>query len=142
MDNNIASLIDHQRWLLNNGIVHDSVKNNLFMYGSIAHKDVIAVDMSIDVSKKSVSYSLFFSKKTKKVIELFNRLRGKDDLISLFRLKRLLKKHGNLDLFSILNNFIKDYCGPGWRVTVKVMDYDDYVEDDYGRDTDGDEEVS
>ena len=42
--------------------------------------------------------------------------------------KRFLKKEGSLDFQSILNKFVKDFCGPKWSASVNVVDYDNYID--------------
>jgi hypothetical protein len=46
----------------------------------------------------------------------------------MWRFKRLLQKEGSLDFQQILNNFVKDFCGPKWNATVNVVDFNTYVE--------------
>jgi hypothetical protein len=42
----------------------------------------------------------------------------------------MLKKEGNLNLGIIISRFVKDYCGPNWNTSTKVLDIKDY-EDGY-----------
>ena len=126
--NEISNLLDHSRWLLNNGLFSDHIKKNLFMYGAIVHKDVQAVDIDVSPEKRSIKYILFFKSKTIKLIKLFDSLLSKKDLISLWRLNRILRKSGNLDLLSLLTKFVTDYCGPKWSVTLEIKDIKDYKE--------------
>jgi hypothetical protein len=124
----INSLVDHNRWLLNNGIMPEVAKNNLFMYGSIAHKDVRAVEVEVDSEKRSITYILYLDKSLIKTINTFKNLLNKKDILSLWRLKRILNKHGNLDLTNALQKFVKDYCGPKWTTIVDIKDVMDYKE--------------
>lgn len=39
----LAQFLDQERWLINNGLLTDSVKNQLFFCGSIVHTEVQAV---------------------------------------------------------------------------------------------------
>lgn len=129
MDNSgIESLIDHHRWLLNNGIVHDNIKNQLFMYGSIVHRDVAAVDLAVNATEKCISYKIFVNSELQQKIDKFNKLRDDQSFIGLWRFKRFLKKEGNLDFDSILNSFVIDYCGKGWKTNITTVDFNDYVE--------------
>ena len=125
-ETNISQLIDHHRWLLNNGIMHDDVKNHLFLYGSIVHKDVKAVDLVVDMENKTVHYDIYINKSLLKKINKFQELRGTTSLYGLWQLKRLVKNEGNLDFALILNNFIKDYCGSKWVSTVEIHDFKEY----------------
>jgi hypothetical protein len=47
----------------------------------------------------------------------------------MWRFKRLLKKEGALDFQQVLNNFVRDFCGPKWGVTVEIVDFNSYVEE-------------
>jgi len=124
----IVSHLDQQRWLMNNGFIPDSVKNQLFFYGSLVHKEVCAVHVSINAEKKLVSYDIFLNKKTLKKVNKFKSLSEKDDIISLWRVNRLLKKEGDLNFQRVLNKFVKDYCGPKWSAEVKSLDFDEYTD--------------
>jgi len=132
-DNNLSQFIDSNRFLLNSGLVPDSAKNNLFFYGSIVHKDVKAVSLKIDVENRHVSYQIYVSTKLLKKILKFNKLSNTQSLFGLWRLKRLIKKEGNLDFSKLLNSFVKDYCGSKWYATAEVIDvaeYRDEIEDE------------
>lgn len=126
----VESLVDHHRWLLNNGIVHDSIKNQLFMYGSIVHKNVLALELSVEVEKKTITYKIYLDSKTLKKISKFNNLKNDNSFLGLFLLKRFIKKEGNLDFKGILGTFIKDYCGPNWLVTLEILDFNNYKEEE------------
>ena len=135
--NNIEKLVDHCRWMLNNGIMNDMIKNQLFMYGSIVHKQVSALDLSIDMEKKCVNYEIYVSQKIISKIEKFNKLREDSSIFGLWRFKRFLRKEGNLDFQNILNSFVGDYCGSTWSATVSVINFSNYTE---GYDGDNEEE--
>ena len=58
-DKKLAEMLDHSRWQLNNGLVDDMTKNNLFVYGSIVNKEVKGVEVQVDVKEKIVKYDLY-----------------------------------------------------------------------------------
>lgn len=120
--------IDHQRWLLDHGFINDLHKDNLYMYGAIVHKDVMAVEVKVDCEKKLVSYDLYCDASLLKKITKYIELSKSDTVIGLWRFKRLLLKEGNLNIEFLLNNFIKDYCGPKWRAEVNLKDFNGYEE--------------
>jgi len=126
----IAELMDQERWLLNNGLITDSVKNQLFFYGSLIHKDTRALKVDINLEKKLVEYEIFLDKEVIDKIELYQRLQKRTDLIGMWRFRRMLKKESNLNFNSIINKFVKDYCGPKWSATVKVTDSSLYLDGD------------
>ena len=38
-------------------------------------------------------------------------------------MKHIVKRNGNLNFSKILSDFIKDYCGPSWSVTIVLSIY-------------------
>src|SRR5665213_4154429 len=99
--------ISHQRWLIENGFINDLHKDNLYMYGSIVHVDVQAVEVRIDIEKKAVEYDLYLTKHLLNRIDRFNVLSKDNSIIGLWMFKRMLKKEGNMNFLSILSNFVK-----------------------------------
>lgn len=128
----LAEYLDQSRWLMNNGLINDGIKNQLFTYGSIVHKDLKALELDIKVETKELEYRLFFDEKTLKLIAKYDELSKSDSMWGLWRFKRMLKKHGNLNLQHILSKFVKDFCGPTWSVKVNLMDFKYYVEGNDG----------
>lgn len=120
--------LDHQRWLMNHGLLNDLHKDTLYLYGTLVHKEVQAVELKIDVESKVLEYTIYLSSKLIKSYELYIRLRASNSIIDLWRLKRLLKKKGNLNFMTILSGFVKDYCGPKWNVKLEVKDFRSYEE--------------
>lgn len=125
----LAEYVDQQRWLLNNGLVTDDVKNQLFFCGSIVHRDVQAVELDLKPEDKLIHYTIYVDKVLLKKIDKYNRLYGAKGVFDMWRFKRLLKKEGSLDFQKILSKFVKDFCGPKWTVRVDTVDFNSYVED-------------
>lgn len=128
MQNDLPQMIDSDRWLLNNGLVSDAIKNNLFFCGSIVHKDVSAVEVKIVAEKKLVEYTIYVPAHLLKKINKYHQLHGSQSLLDMWQFRRLLKKEGCLDFQKVLNSFVTDYCGPKWTVTATVLSFDEYVE--------------
>lgn len=129
MDNNeLADYIDNQRWLMNNGLLNDAAKNQLFVYGSIVHKEVQAVELHIDVATKKVSYEIYITKSLLNKIEKYKKLSTSKGFFDMWRFKRLLEKEGNLNFQHVLTRFVRDFCGPKWVTEVKIFDIEKYVE--------------
>ena len=124
----LAKHLDHERWLLNSGLASDGAKNQLFLYGSIVHKDVRAVELSVNFESKLVEYTLYLDKKLLDKHLKYMDLSTKNSLWDLWRFRRMLKREGNLNFRHLLNRFVKTYCGPKWSVNVKVMDNNGYVD--------------
>lgn len=120
--------LTHQRWLLDNGLINDLHKDNLFVYGTIVHKEIQAVQVDIDVEKKQVRYDVYITGGLIKKIALFDRLQNSTGIIALWRLRNLVRNEGNLNFHSVLNKFVKDYCGPKWNADVKVKNIEEYEE--------------
>lgn len=124
----LSEFVDQQRWLLNNGLVTDSVKNQLFFCGSIVHSDVQAVELTIEPEAKIVNYTIYVPKDLMKKMQKYKELSTATSLFGMWRFKRFLKKEGALDFNGMLNKFVKDYCGPKWSATVSVFDFDGYID--------------
>ena len=124
----LAEYLDQQRWLMNNGLVPNSVENQLFFYGSIVHTEVQAVEVKIRPEIKNVDYTIYVDKDLIKRMEKYRKLSAATSLFGLWRFKRFLKKEGSLDFHSMLNSFVKDFCGPQWSAKVSVADFDKYVD--------------
>ena len=120
--------ISHQQWLINNGFVNDLHKDNLFLYGSLVHRDVQAVEVHIDVENKLVHYVIYVPRRLLKLVAKYEKLRGTDSVIGLWRLKRMLMKEGNLNFNHILQQFVRDYCGAKWSTKLELKDIANYEE--------------
>ena len=128
-DKELAEYVDQQRWLLNNGLISDGVKNQLFFCGSIVHKEVQAVEVDIVADEKLIKYTLYFEKKTLKKVDKYHRLSKSTSLFGMWQFKRFLEKEGTLDFPNMLNKFVRDYCGPQWSSAVTLKDFDTYIEE-------------
>ena len=124
----LEQFLDQERWLLNNGLLTDSVKNQLFFCGSIVHSEVQAVELEIHPEQKQVQYTVYINKDLLRKIELYKKLSTATSLFGMWRFKRFLKKNGAMDFQAILNKFVMDYCGPKWTAKVTVADFDVYVD--------------
>ena len=125
---NLEEYVDQRRWLLNNGLITDDVKNQLFFCGSIVHKEVQAVEVDIEADKKLVQYKIYINQDLIAKIAQYQVLSKSTTLFGMWRFKRLLKKEGALDFQQVLGNFVRDFCGPKWSVTVDIVDFNSYVE--------------
>lgn len=124
----LEQYIDQHRWLLNNGLVTEDVKNQLFFCGSIVHKEVQAVELELAPENKLILYKIYVDNDLLKKIESYKELSKSTGLIGMWRFKRLLKKEGSLDFQQILQKCVTDYCGPSWVTKVEVLNMDAYVE--------------
>ena len=131
----LAKYVDHERWLLNSGLASESAKNQLFLYGSIVHKDVQAVELDLNFENKLVDYTIYVDNKLLNKQLKYTRLSASKSLWGLWRFKRMLKKEGNLNFKHLLSRFVKTYCGSKWSVVVSIVDYSTY-DDGFGEDGD------
>lgn len=127
-DKDLAEYLDQGRWLLNNGMANEQVKNQLFMFGSVVHKEVQAVEVHIVPETKVVEYQVYIKADLIKKISKYKELSTRQDLIGMWRFKRFLKKEGNLNFTGILNKFVKEFCGSGWTVKVEEVDFEKYFD--------------
>lgn len=123
---NPSDILDHQKWLINNNLINDQHKDNIYLFGAILHKDIEALDVDIDPTNKVIKYNIYANKNLHKLLNKYNKLRSKDNIIALWRLKRLLKKQGSLDFKRILEINIKKYCGQAWRVELEIDSIGNY----------------
>lgn len=124
----LEEYVDQRRWLLNNGFITDDVKNQLFFCGSIAHKEVQAVELDLEPEAKKVKYRIYVNSDLIKKIDKYYVLSKSTSLFGMWRFKRFLKREGALDFHQIMNKLVRDFCGPTWSATVEVVDFDTYVE--------------
>ena len=119
-----------EMWFLEYGVITQALKNDLFVYGSILNEENIsAVSLNIKSKTKQVEYKIYVPAKFLKVYNLYNRLKVKTDILSLLRVRRLLKKFGNLNFTSILNKYVKDRCGVKWQVKFDLIDFSKYIDE-------------
>lgn len=126
MTNNINEYLDQNRWLLNNGLFTDAAKDNLHLYGSIVNPKITAVELVVDTNSKNINYTLYGSRSLIRAYNSYTALRSSTSLWDMWKLKRLLKRHGNLEFKNILTGFVKTYCGPNWSVDASLRESSEY----------------
>ena len=119
----------HQQWLLSHGFINDLHKDNLFAFGSLIHSDVRAVHVKIAHEKKTVNYDIYVDRSLIKSLAKYKKLVNTTSIFGLWKLKRLIKKEGNLNFNFIIDKFTKDYCGKDWKAKLKVVDIAEYKDD-------------
>lgn len=113
---------------MNNGLISDSVKNQLFFCGSIVHKDVQAVELQIKPEEKTLDYTIYVEKPLLKKIDTYKKLSTATGLFGMWKFKRFLKKQGSMDFQQILSRFVHDFLGNQWTTKVDVKDFAEYIE--------------
>jgi hypothetical protein len=127
-DKELMEYVDQQRWLMNNGLISDSVKNQLFFCGSIIHKDVQAVELEIKPEIKLLNYTIYFNKDVLDKIKRYGELSTATSVFRMWQFKRFLKKEGSMDFQQILSKFVSDFLGTKWTTNVQVKNFADYIE--------------
>lgn len=123
--------VDHKRWLMNNGMIDDTIKNDLFFYGSISHPNVKALEFSVDIENKTVNYDVYLQKQDFNIVKKFLKLSKSSSLFGLWRFKRMLKKHGNMNPGAHVDLAIKDFAGPNWKATATIKNFSEYNDSPY-----------
>ncbi len=124
----LKDMVDHQQWLIENGLFTDLAKDNLYLYGSLVHKDIQALHVIIEPDTKTIKYNLYAPTDLLRKVELSHKLRNSTSVWDLWRFKRLFKKEGNLSFQPLLNKFVKDFCGPKWKAEVTLKNVSEYVD--------------
>jgi hypothetical protein len=117
-ENDLKNPLHWIRWSLNAGIITDQIKDTLYGYAYLIHLDIRAAEVSIDANTKTINYKVYLSKKLDKAIKAYRSNLQSGGIIALWKAKRLVKKHGNLELEKVLKDFVDRFCGPGWTIVL------------------------
>jgi len=129
-------IIDHQRWLINNGFANDLLKDNLYLFGIYLHPGIREALVAINFPEKTVEYRIYTTKELYKDFYKYKRLQNSTSKWSMFRLKRLWRKHfenktdpARLDIDVIINSHVKELCGHNWSTKVDFFPVNQYKKD-------------
>ena len=126
MSNDVYEHVDQHRWLLNNGLFTDQAKDTLYLYGAIINQSITAVEVSVNSNTKIVKYIVYAPNPLLRDYNRYQALKGIGSILGMWKLKRLLKRHGNLEFLKILSGFVKTYCGPAWSVELELKESSEY----------------
>ena len=126
---NVNETLDQQRWLLNNGLFTDAVKDNLYLFGAVVHKDVVSLETVVDMNAKTIQYILYVKPSLIRYLYKYDKLLKSQSIFNMWRLKRLLKRQGNLNLLGMLDGFVKTLCGPAWQAKIDIKKDSEYVDE-------------
>jgi len=127
--------IDHHKWLVENNLLTEEMKNNIGMLAYCLIEDTIDASTNIDFENKSISYKLIIPDELYRNLLLLETYKNKKELgfFERRRLKKfLLKKKENdesglgYELEEIANKFIKAYFNNEWRARVEFKSLKDY----------------
>ena len=130
------------RWSLNAGIMTDQIKDTLYGYAYLIHPDIKAAEVSIDLTVKAVDYKVYVSKKIYGCITAYRSNVQSGGIIALWKARRLVKKHGNLELEKVLKDFVNRFCGPGWSTNLTIDIDSNYVSKDKTNEHPGDGSIT
>ena len=120
------------RWSVNSGLITGTAQTLLYSCAAMCHPAVKGVEMSIDPENKSIEYALILDGKDYSQFRKFQRLSASDSIISLWRLRRMVRKQGGFDLQTLVQTEVNRILGVDWTVVVNVLDADE--QPDPGRD--------
>lgn len=129
IDAKLAEYLDTRRWLINNGLLDENTKAQIWEFAAYVSPDVIALEVDIDVENKSISYTLYGEDQLIKNFNKFHKLVKAKTFIGVWLLKRFLRKHGSQDIEGMLQRCISDFLGPKWKVKAQLKHINLYVED-------------
>jgi hypothetical protein len=120
----IQETIDNERWLMNNGLISDSAKNNIYVYAYLVNKGITAAEVDINPESKTIYYNLYVKDN---LLKAYNYYSNRDDSwFSLIKSAYYVRKYGNLNFKMLLTKFVKDYMGPSWKVNLSVKKSSEY----------------
>lgn len=137
----LLEYLDQTRWLCDNGFLTSDIKNTLYGYASIVHKDVKAIHLATDVGTKTLHYEIYVDNCLLKKINRYmadivrynititKKSLSISDFLFIWRFKRFVKREGNLDFSQVLKRFVKDLLGDKWKVNVNVLNIEDFKEE-------------
>jgi hypothetical protein len=126
----MINYIDHHKWLVNNNILTDQVKDTIAMCGYCLIEDTKDVGTSIDFNNKVVSYRLLVPAKLYDNVMLLDRFNNGEKIgfFESLRLKKFIKAKKQNDetglgynIEEIGNRFIRNYLTKEWSVKVKLF---------------------
>jgi hypothetical protein len=97
-EEDVKRLVATDRWLLDSGLVTDSVQQNLLAYGYLSSDRVTDVKIALDVNKKTVGYQVFLSRSDLRRYREFRERLAKGKPVPLWQKLQLLLAMKVLDL--------------------------------------------
>ena len=122
--------LNHHRWLVENNLLTDEMKDNVAMCGYCLVEDTLDVKTSIDFNGKSVTYKLLVPQKLYDNLKLLEKFEKGEDIgfFNSLKLKGFIKEKRENDdtgmgykLEEIGNAFIKSYLTNEWSVSVELF---------------------
>lgn len=127
--------IDHHKWLVENNLLTDEIRDNVAMAAFCIVEDVVDARTKMDFNESVVHYKLILTEQLYNNIKLLERYEETKDIgfFEMRRLKKFLatkKENDELGLGYklelIANKFVKSYLSNKWRATVEIVSKKDY----------------
>lgn len=119
------------RWLLENGLIDESIRENLVCYGYLASEDVVDFEVTFDIKKKSIHYRFFLEKEGLDRYNKYLRIAGKKPTsifgkwLKLRALKKLIPDGGHcINIESNIKLFLRNFL-PDFSVRIDIYDIAD-----------------
>ena len=129
------NFIDHHKWLVENNLLTDEMKDNIGMVAYCLVEDVLDSSTFMDFKNYTVSYRILLPEALAKNLILLERYKTGDSLgfFEMRRLKNFLEKKKKndetglgYDLEKIANNFLKAYLSDKWSAKVEYKSVKNY----------------
>lgn len=127
--------IDHHKWLVENNLLTDEMRDNVGMVAYCLVEDVLDSATFMDFENHTVYYRLLIPEALANNLALLKRYEDGDDLgfFEMRRLKKFLEKKKQndesglgYDLEKIANSFLKSYLSNNWSAKVEFKSVKDY----------------
>lgn len=121
----LEEFLNIDRWLVKNGLVSESVQENLFAYACLSHPGVITneTEVIVNVKEKVIEFKIAIEKGYTKYMRykwMLNKLKDSKSIPLLWLKLRIMKKNNMIDVERILKKMVSDYLGRAWTVKVEV----------------------
>lgn len=129
------NFIDHHKWLVENNILTDEIKDMVAMAAYAIVENVIEAQTKMDFNEFIVNYKLVLDDTLYDNIMLLQRYEKTKDIgfFEMRRLKKFLQHKKENDemnmgyrLEDIANKFVKSYLTDKWRATIVIVSEKDY----------------
>lgn len=119
--NRITETVGSDRWLLENGLISESVQQHLVAFGWLSSDFVSDVEVILDTKNKQVTYKVVLNKQGyKKYLQFKKWLPKKPKTIFGMYLKlRAVRDAIKINVEANLQRFVSDYL-PGFGIAVEV----------------------
>lgn len=127
--------VDHHKWLVENNLLTDEIKDNVAMAAYCIVEDVKNAHTRMDFNEQVVNYLLVLPEELNKNLQLLERYKATKKLgfFEMRRLKKFLqtkKEHDELgmgyQLEDIANKFVKSYLTDKWSAKLAIVSEKDY----------------